>query len=469
LAIRPLFDWHSDDSLWIWTAEDGYLDLGRSLRFDVDVSNTLWPDRNRPPQQGIVIESVLPSLYSDASWINLVVGLLILIPLSTVLWFASTFIAKRVFLIDISEPDWLAPFPLSPTLGDSIFLVRRELPPSALTANDPQRLPFFDVSFKDLREHQRWDEVLEEIDQAKPGRNVRINDFEYGIRDAQVNAEKLSWLERLLKLPDRTVVVISSVTPAYMMTTAPPADVDAAKYFGRWRAVFERFVCSGAEELVRRKDEWRRRGWRQTVSELAPLEPATWQERETRYNTFLQKLDAEIDIEKAERRAAGRLDAVTDRDRLRDEIGERAETYYAGLWDNCRQDEKLLLDQIANNGLANGRNRRDLRRLLALGLVRRDPALHLFNDTFRLYVLAAARREDIANRVLAKRGPSTWDALRVPFFVVIIAFALLLFATQKDLLTTTSALATALTTGLPVIAKLIGTFTERRAASPNPT
>ena len=61
-----------------------------------------------------------------------------------------------------------------------------------------------------------------------------------------------------------------------------------------------------------------------------------------------------------------------------------------------------------------------------------------------------------------KRGASTWDSLRVPFFVIIIAFILLLFATQKDMLTTTTALATALTTGLPVLMKLIGVFTERR-------
>jgi hypothetical protein len=37
---------------------------------------------------------------------------------------------------------------------------------------------------------------------------------------------------------------------------------------------------------------------------------------------------------------------------------------------------------------------------------------------------------------------STWDSLRLPFFVII-SFLLLLFATQKDMLTTTTALATA--------------------------
>ena len=65
-------------------------------------------------------------------------------------------------------------------------------------------------------------------------------------------------------------------------------------------------------------------------------------------------------------------------------------------------------------------------------------------------------------RASEQRGPSTWDSLRIPFFIVIISFILLLFATQKDLMTTTTALATALTTGLPMMMKLIGVFTERR-------
>jgi hypothetical protein len=469
LAIRQLFERRSEDKLWRWRAHDGYLDLRRDIRFDLDVSNMLWPkisqsDLDRQ-QQMIVIESAVPHFHSDKPWMNLAAGLLI-VPLFILFWVAVTFIAKRVFLIDISEPDWLAPFPLCPSLGDSVFLVRRDLPPSAVTGNDPARPPFFDVSLKDLYERKRWDEVLQEIDRSKPGRNVRIHDFEYGIDDPLISDEKLRWLERLLALPDRTVVVVSSVTPAYLMTTKAPSAPDSAAYFARWRAVFDRFLCVGAEELIRRKEEWRKRRWLQTVSELAPLEPKNWQERETSYQTFLLQLDHELKSEADERRAFGRFDSVTDRDRLSDEIGDRAESYYAGLWANCSDDEKLLLDQIAKNGLANGKNRRVLRRLMARGLVRRDPNLRLVSDTFRLYVLGAAKRDDVASRAEALHGPSTWDALRVPFFVIIIAFVLLLFVTQKDLLSTTTALATALTTGLPVIAKLVGTFTERRAANP---
>src|SRR5207248_5842452 len=71
LAIRPLFDWHSDDGLWRWLADDGYLDLVRNIRFDVDVLNMLWPGSNSSRQQMIVIESAVPHLHSDTSLINL--------------------------------------------------------------------------------------------------------------------------------------------------------------------------------------------------------------------------------------------------------------------------------------------------------------------------------------------------------------------------------------------------------------
>ena len=81
-------------------------------------------------------------------------------------------------------------------------------------------------------------------------------------------------------------------------------------------------------------------------------------------------------------------------------------------------------------------------------------------------MLAAAKRENVVSVAREQRGASTWDSLRVPFFIVIISFLLLLFATQKDLLTATTAFATALTTGLPLVMKLLGIFTEQRLDKP---
>lgn len=476
LSIRQLFDSRSNDSLWSWQSDHRSLTLARKVRFDLDVSDMVWNDKlsdDARRLEAIVVDSKGPSVDAVTASFYGVMALPISAALIAIFWFASTFIAKRVLLIDINEPDWLVPLPLRPALGDFVFLVRRDLDLGRLTANDAKHggLPFFDVSFKDLDDKNRWNEALEAVEGSRQGQNVRVTDFEYNINDAATNEKKLRWLERLLALPDRTVIIVSAVSPAYLMTTAQPetSTPPAVVYFDRWRAVLDRFTCIAGEELVRRTKEWSLRQAHPTVSLFWPFEPKDWQTRETAYNTFLDTLSAEIATETAQRRGERRFDAMSDRERVLDEIGERAETHYAGLWASCRGDEKLLLCQIANNGLANAGSRRTLRRLMARGLIRRDPNLRLFSDTFRRYVLKAAKDEDIVSRARAQHGPSTWDSLRVPFFVIIIAFVLLLLATQKDLMATTTALAAALTTGLPVIAKLVGVFTERRMASPDRT
>ncbi|MEK6374703.1 MAG: cache domain-containing protein [Acidobacteriota bacterium] len=459
IAIRPLFNIGATDALWHWCLQEKLITLVRKVRFDVDVSQKLWPSRDTPADQKIVISSLRTPAEKDddrggpsALAAMLLGGLGLLV----VFWYAAGFIASRVLLMDVTEPHWMARLPLSPTLGDHIFLVRRDKDAATLTGDDPmgKGLPFLDVSFEELARIDSWDTALERLDSSAAGRNVRLVDFEYGINHGAINLKKLRWLERLLSLPDRTVIVISTVSPAFVMT-APPPEADAPPdYLDRWRRLLDRFVTVTAEELELRHQEWKRRQEFRTLSQLTAGRPKSWLEKETAYNPFLRRLRDE-------------LEPGADRAHLLDEIAERAETYYAGLWASCRQDEKLLLYQLARNGLANGRNRRTLRRLIARGLVRRDPNLQLFSETFRLYVLTAAQREDLVSRARAERGTSTWDSLRLPFFIIIISFLLLLFATQKDLLTTTTALATALTTGLPIIMKLIGVFSEKRMGGPD--
>lgn len=186
-----------------------------------------------------------------------------------------------------------------------------------------------------------------------------------------------------------------------------------------------------------------------------PLSPdEEWLWNECRYAGFLRGVFHEL------RPVAG------DRDKVTDELRERCAGYYALLWASCSDDEKRLLYQLAHNGLVNGKDRRNLRRLMARTLVRRDPNLRLFNETFRLFVLSAGRRE--ALHVSQQTMPTAWENIRLPIFVVLLTIILLIFTTQKDLLNLTSTLATALATGLPAIVKLFGVLTERRIAAGDP-
>lgn len=74
----------------------------------------------------------------------------------------------------------------------------------------------------------------------------------------------------------------------------------------------------------------------------------------------------------------------------------------------------------------------------------------------------AGTRENLPALIRKIESEGTWRTLRAPIFVVIVSFLLLLFTTQKDLLTLTTGFAAAMTTGLPVLVNFFGMFTQRR-------
>jgi hypothetical protein len=112
---------------------------------------------------------------------------------------------------------------------------------------------------------------------------------------------------------------------------------------------------------------------------------------------------------------------------------------------------------LAKSGLVNEKDRRTLRRLLARGLVRRQPNFVLMNETFRRYV--AAREAEVEAQVPPE--PSTWDAVRRPVLMLGTALVILLFVTQQELFSATTATVTALGTGVATLGKIAGLFDRR--------
>src|SRR5262249_37454262 len=64
-------------------------------------------------------------------------------------------------------------------------------------------------------------------------------------------------------------------------------------------------------------------------------------------------------------------------------------------------DEKLVLGQVAGQGLVHGKTKRTVRLLMARGLVRRQPHFTLMNETFRQFVLSPQLRDEVARLVPA--------------------------------------------------------------------
>jgi hypothetical protein len=465
VSLRQLHGASTGAALWKWYWRKDFLMLTKVIHLPSSDGQKQAAAANiygdNPPPHFIHVKARVPlsfaaAMRSNGGWTSLRILWLVLLLLAiaaviAILFVIVRFFAVKLFLIDLREPLWLSPPPpLKPTLGDHVFLIRSSKTVDELTCSlavtetgkSEDAGQFVDVTFSELDQDTNvtaWEETLLAIDRAREGQNVRIVDFEYGATDARISIRKLTFLERLIALPNRTVIIASTISPAAFLALLSNADLKK-----RWTAVLAAFVTATEAQLEAPQTD-----------EPLPMsrDNLAWLKGETEQGAFLRTIREELAPQAT----------TVEREQLIDEIRERSNTYYTGLWASCSEDEKILLQQLARDGLLNGKDRKAVRRLLARGLVRRRPNLRLFNETFRLYVLAAAKRDDVP--LEGQEGPSAWDVIRLPLFVVIVSAIIMIFATQKDLLNLTTGLVAALTTGLPAIVRLFGLFTERRSSA----
>jgi hypothetical protein len=145
------------------------------------------------------------------------------------------------------------------------------------------------------------------------------------------------------------------------------------------------------------------------------------------------------------------------------EVGERAENYYREIWSTCTREEKLVLGQLAEEGLVNYKTKKTLRRLMARGLVRREPHFVLMNETFRRFVLSSFSRTEVA-ALENDSTASAWDAARRPFLALLVASLAFLFVTQHELFNTTVGVVAAVAAAVPAIMKMANFFGDSRAS-----
>src|SRR5262249_39568691 len=121
----------------------------------------------------------------------------------------------------------------------------------------------------------------------------------------------------------------------------------------------------------------------------------------------------------------------SDRDLL-NEIGYSAEPYYRALWLSCLTKEKLMLKQLADEGLVNPRDEATVLELMRKGLVVRNNGFKLINKTFRRFVAHAVSADTVAE--WEREGVRIpWTSIRTALATCAIAFGGFLILTQQQL------------------------------------
>jgi hypothetical protein len=392
------------------------------------------------------------------------------------------FALRHVYLVGVSEPLWVAGG-LVETAGANVLIRYDDSSKVASRLRDMSVLTLGPIARSD-DSSAAWRQALMKLSQDDVGHALVITDLDADLDAVDLTRTKLELLEELVNDPTRTVVVLLKIPPATFQDSIRRGR--DATLMEMWSRLFKAFVMvdwrSGAKRMqepkpapdvpqqtpgpsIRVVDASGRWNWREWRRPHQPVDeqtlPGQILDVEGRYDRFIRSICE--DIRRSEAFRSGTLTA----EQILDEIDDRAATYYQRIWISCSDDEKVVLGHVALHGLTTAASRRVVRRLLARRLLTKDPQLRLMNRTFKNFMLSP----DIQRQVLALEGSaeaSTWDRLRVPFALSVVAAGVFLFTTQRDMFNQTVVAVTALAGLVPTVLRTAALIAQRDAAAGPP-
>ncbi|HWN45013.1 MAG TPA: cache domain-containing protein [Thermoanaerobaculia bacterium] len=414
VQMRQLLHGASSDCAWQWppAKKDGELEL-RSATY---------------PRGGLVLSSQLPQGLDGMDLVALVTGVLLIV----LLFWLVQFISRYVFLLDPTDPAWLASGAGLARPGLHQFLISR----SQQWKFDGQRKDYLCIDLCALRDDpaagEKWRRYLRDaLDE-----DVLIEGFREIQVDEGFREDVLEFMENLLERHRKRILILSTAYPAGLFqSSGRNGNGKHSEEKERWRAAFSSFVFEDDElrSLYDVGDE----------TEKAPK--VLW--KECGSNPHLLK-------------AAGKVRTGGTPEQVLEEFGEEAEVYYRSLWASCSRDEEVVLAHLAEDGFVNERNRRVVRRLIGRGLVRRGPHLRLMNETFRRFVVSSVCKNEV-RAVEQEAAPSAWDRLRLPLFVGLATSLIFFLTTQQSLLDGSAGTVTGILAGVPALMQMMEVFGGR--------
>jgi hypothetical protein len=295
------------------------------------------------------------------------------------------------------------------------------------------------------------------------GRSViALDQFDYGIKDPQLNQQKLKLMENLLAKERKLLIFSSAEFSEYQFANAENGNGHANGHsddaLRRAGVVISDFFTEYAEDtddgssFKKRVDEEKTRILAQGLHGRSQKE--------------INELFETLDVECATREPLQRIGLsilslkgfiTLSRKQLIAIIGNQARAYYADIWNSCSPGERQTLCHLAQDGLLSHRDP-DIGPLLRRELIVREHDVHLFNATFRQFVKSADRVSFVVDQDKQTQHGSLWQTLKVPVLVTMLGITVFLFLTQQDLYSRSLALMTGITTLIPTVFKVLAMF-----------
>lgn len=312
-------------------------------------------------------------------------------------------------------------------------------------------------STQDATDIAKWRKTEDEVTREKYT-CIIVNHFEYNINDAGANRKKLNFLERILAIRHKKLIVLSAIHPAVFIEainlsqTASNEKKEGTKNIPiedleRWHVLFGHF--------------------RIVTIPLANTKTAkgkTYQEdsilHETQYSHYLMQLRQPLIAHFTQNDKSDKKFS----DMIAYNIQNTAYHFYAFIWHSLTLAEKLLLYDLAEDGLVNSSDYFNLNMLIQKGvIVSKDGTLQLFNKGFRNFILAGNGKDETKKIQQHLTDTGTWGKLKTPLLVIILSILAFMLASQQEAYSKLIAYLTALAGGIPVLAKVFSFFEKQPA------
>ncbi|HXQ73082.1 MAG TPA: cache domain-containing protein, partial [Pyrinomonadaceae bacterium] len=422
---------------------------------------------NGPGNMERRIESHLPRLSGASWWLML---LLVFVFTSLLVYY----MIRQLFLLAREESpcDELTGFCVN-SVSQNLLLVLN--PPFIGKSQLLQRMGLNGAKRIDIEKVSRLKTWLRRADLLNPnGGPVVLDNFEYGMDNMQHSQQKLYLLEALHQ-KKRMTVALSTIEPDGFFSTNGKhtngngngdtngnsngaASLPAPVFSERWTDAVSRFLRVAPEDLGDAssfKTELEARQKLLSPDDLDDKEKKRIEsafkliERECSPRSYLQNIGLAI----ANQARVAEVSTAS----LCKQIMTNAKPYYTAVWNACTGEEKLTLTRLAHYGLLSPKDP-DTEKLLKRGLIVRDPAIRIMNESFRLFILSMGTDKAIAKCEEEAKSSSNWEALKVPLTIGLLSVAAFLLLTQRELYNSALPFITGLAAGLPSFLKLVSLF-----------
>ncbi|HET6990232.1 MAG TPA: hypothetical protein VFJ43_02865, partial [Bacteroidia bacterium] len=467
--IRPAYNTIADEEKNLAPSiSSGMFNWGQDDNGLLFLQNSRSDGKTRNRDRDITIVSSPPvynSLYFSAfspGRLSTIFVWLAFILFMVILFFFMRFIFSRMFATGFFEGNEFVPTAVEHNIAfirsKNIFLVG---PPSSGKRTWLEKIYGSDIrkSTIDLVNLRSDTDVGNFIKSTEGTTTIVLDHFEYGLNDYELNNRKLSLLISLFGKETHNIIILSAIHPAFFIEEI--ANTEKIQSEKEKKDDNNKKTADDSGTTSSATDKWISLlgSFYKIYFPLQTMVAVSQNENipefilnECKHSPFLIPVQNAM-VEFVD--SLNKKNLPVSEEEIILQIQSMAHPYYDSLWNSLSKEERYTVFDIAQDGLANTKNREVIIMLLNKGVLVYEDKLKIMNRSFQNFVLSEVNSKTILTVEKNNIPLGNWARIKSPLIIILIAVAIFIFATQQETFNRVIAFITTFAAGLPVILRLI--------------